>query len=107
MSLSVEVVRGPGDIPGPAVTCNLFEDEAVFTQVGRVKIDQAAQGLKISAIALPGMRTHVRPGRVIGIIDIDAEYRCKVKSIQYKLDLTVEGEPSTVCSMQLRQLKVA
>lgn len=107
MSLTIEVVRGLGDVPGPAATCTLFEDEAVFTQVGRVKIDQAAKGLKLVSIALPGMRTHVRPGRLISIVDIDGEYRCKVKSIQYSLGWSAEGDPYATCSKQLRQMKVA
>lgn len=107
MSLTVVVVRGQGDIPGPGLTCSLFEDEAVFTQVGRVKIDQSATGLKLVSITLPGMRTHVRPGQLISIVDIDAVYRCKVKSIQYSVGWSVDGEPDAVCSMQLRQMKVA
>lgn len=107
MSVSFEVVRGLGDIPGPQVTCKYFEDEAVFGQIGRVNIDRSEKGLKLTSITLPGMRTHVRPGRIIGISDIDAEYRGKVNSIQFSVGRSADGAPYATCSMGLRLLKVA
>lgn len=107
MSLTVEVVRGLGDIPGPEITCAYFEDEAVYGQRGRVQIDQATKGLQLANINLPGMRTHVRPGHIIRMVDIDAEHRGKVTSIQYSVGMSADGEPYAVCSLGLRLLRVA
>lgn len=107
MSLTVEVVRGLGDIPGPEITCAYFEDEAVYGQRGRVQIDQSAKGLQLANITLPGMRTHVRPGRIIRIVDIDAEHRGKVNSIQYSVGFAPDGQPYAICSLGLRLLRVA
>lgn len=107
MSLTIEVVRGLGDIPGPAITVDYFDDEATFTQAGRVAIDKSATGLKLVSINLPGMRTHLRPGKIVRIVDIDGEYRGKQKSIQYSVGFSAEGEPYAVCSKTLRLMKVA
>lgn len=107
MSLTVEVVRGLGDIPGPEITCAYFEDEAIYGQRGRVRIDQSTSGLQLANINLPGMRTHVRPGRVIRIVDIDAEHRGKVNSIQYSVGMSADGQPYAVCALGLRLLRIA
>lgn len=109
MSLSFEVMRDLGDVPGPQLTCKYFSSEEVFSQIGRVNIDRSAKGLKLTSITLPGMRTHVRPGRVARIVDIDAEHRGKVNSIQYSVGWSAgtNPQPYATCSMGLRLLKVA
>jgi len=107
MSLTVKVIRDLGDIPGPDITCEYFAEEAIFQQRGRVEIDKSSRGLKLTSITLPGMRTHVRPGRIIHITDLEAEYRAKVKSIQFSVGIASDGVPSAVCSLGLRMLEVA
>lgn len=108
MSLSVEIVRGLGDKPSPgSIVSRYFADEAVFAQIGRVAIDKSEQGLKLVSITLPGMRTHVRPGQLVQINDVSGHYRGRVKSIQFSVGRSAEGEPYAVCSMTLRLKKVA
>lgn len=107
MSLTIEVIRGLGDIPGPAIVCSYFASEAVFRQRGRVEIDKSTQGLKLVTITLPGMRRHVRPGRIIRIIDVATEYRARVTSIHYSVGRQADGKPFAVCSLGLRMLEVA
>jgi len=106
MSLSIEVWRDLGDIPGPEIVCRYFKNEAVFRQVGRVAIDQSARGLKLATITLPGMRRAVRPGQVIRIIDTATEYRARVTSIHYSVGRQADGKPFATCSMGLRMLEV-
>lgn len=107
MSLTIDVVRGLGDNPGPDITCSHFEDEATYRQRGRVEIDKSARGLKNVSITLPGMRTHVRPGRIVAIDDIDGHHRGKVSSIQFSVGRSPDGAPFAACSLGLRLLKVA
>jgi len=106
MSLTIEVIRGLGDRPGPELSCRYFESEEVFRQVGRVEIDKSAQGLKIVTITLPGMRRAVRPGEIIRIIDAATEHRARVRSIQYSVGRQEDGRPYAVCSLGLRSLEV-
>jgi hypothetical protein len=107
MSLSVEVVRDLGDKPAPnAIVSRFFADELVFGQIGRVAIDKSTEGLKIVTITLPGMRTHVRPGQLLQIDDIDAHHRGRVQSIQYSVGRSAEGEPFAVCSLSLRLMRL-
>lgn len=106
MSLTIEVIRGAGDIPGPDIVCQYFASEEIFRQCGRVEIDKAAQGLKLVSVTLPGMRAYVRPGSIIRVIDTAAEYRARLKSIQYSVGRGTDGKPFAVCSMNLRMLEV-
>lgn len=106
MSLSVEVLRGAGDKPGPEIVCSYFSSELVFRQVGRVEIDKSEPGLKIVTMTLPGIRQHVRRGRIIRIIDGGHEYRGQVKSTLYQVGRDSEGRPTATCSMTLRMKEV-
>ena len=107
MSLTIIVARGLGDIHGPDIVCRYFGNEAVFRQRGRVEIDKATRGLKLVTVTLPGMRTHVRPGRVIRIVEPGREFRARVKSIQYSVGRQEDGRPFATCSLSLRMMEVA
>ncbi len=106
MSLTIEVVRELGDNPGPDIVCSYFASEQTFRQAGRVAIDKATTGLKLVTITLPGMRKHVRVGRVIKIMDGGIEYRAKVKSILFNHGRQSDGTPYATCSMGLRMMEV-
>lgn len=106
MSLTLTVSRGLGDIPGDDIVCKYFSNEAAFRQRGRVEIDKSATGLKLVTITLPGMRPHVRPGRIVRIIDAGKEYRARVTSIQYSVGRQEDGKPYATCSIGLRMMEV-
>jgi hypothetical protein len=106
MSLTIEVVRGFGDKPGPDIACSIFADQQIFRQVGRVAIDQASQGMKIVTITLPGMRPYIRTGKIIRIVDYGREYRARVNSILFSVGRDDSGKPFATCSMTLRMMEV-
>ncbi len=107
MSLTIEVIRELGDNPAPDdIVVNYFASEQVFKQIGRVEIDKASKGFRLVTITLPGMRTHVRVGQVIKLMDDGIEYRAKVKSIQFDIGRNPDGTPFGSCSMGLRMMEV-
>lgn len=107
MSLTIEVIRGLGDKPSPTdLSCNYFTSEEIFSQVGRVEIDKATEGLKIVTMTLPGIRQHIRRGLIIRIQDGGREYRGKVQSTLYSVGRDDDGKPFATCSMTIRMMEV-
>ena len=107
MSLTIEVIRDQGDKQSPDdIVVAYFNNEQIFKQIGRVEIDKSSTGFRIVTITLPGMRKHVRVGRVLKLVDEGIEYRGKVKSIQFDVGRNPDGTPFASCSMGLRMMEV-